>query len=465
MIAVQALALVRQSIRRGRRAFALSVFGIVVGISSLTFFLALSAGVRHRVLARVFPAGRLSVVPAKSSLDSAGALSSLVGGLAGLGGPRALDEAAVSALRARPEVKAVYPRMKIAFPTRGWGGERFLGRPVYTELIVDGIDPSSVSEEQGQFGPERFEDLQKPGKFCTEDANCQAPTFCAWDIHQCQLPIPVIISPLLIEIYNGSIAKAHNLPRISGFLLSQFRGLTFTAELGKSFLSQRAFGTPRQRRMMLVGVSDRAIPLGLTVPLPYVQRWNAEYAGERAEKEYSSLSVEVRPGASITAVVDAVRKLGFAIEDNGAEQAGLAVTLLTALFLLVSLSIMLVAAVNIAHTFYRTVSERRRELGVMRAVGASAADIQVLLLSEAAAVGLCGGGLGLLLSYLLSVGIDLFSRRMLPDFPFKPETYFSFSPGLCVLAMSFSVAACVIGAYLPAKAAARLSPAAALTAI
>src|SRR5207248_3307131 len=82
-----------------------------------------------------------------------------------------------------------------------------------------------------------------------------------------------------------------------------------------------------------------------------------------------SLSLLLRPGGSVTRAVDAVRRLGFTIEDTGAEQAGLAVTLLSAVFLLVSLLILLVAGVNIAHTFFRAVSERRRDLGVMRAVG------------------------------------------------------------------------------------------------
>ena len=60
--------LVGQNLRRGRRAFVLSVFGISVGISSLVFFLALSSGVRRVVLGKVFPAGQLEVVPSTSSL-------------------------------------------------------------------------------------------------------------------------------------------------------------------------------------------------------------------------------------------------------------------------------------------------------------------------------------------------------------------------------------------------------------
>jgi hypothetical protein len=453
----QTLHLIGQSVTRAPRTFALSVFGIAVGISVLAFFLALSQGMQKRVLGRIFPADRLEVVPAKSSLDQSalGALDSL------LGGPKLLSDELVTELRGRPEVAAVFPRMRLAFPVRGWGGESILGRTVYTELIIDGIDAQAVTEPTG---PVRFADhVSAQNPFCTEDQNCPQGTYCSWDVNKCEPPVPVIVSPMLLELYNGSIAKTHGLPRISGMLAGRMRGLMLTAELGRSFVSKRAVGTPKQRRMMLVGISDRAQPLGMTVPLAYVQRWNAEYAGERAAKEYSSVSVQLKPGRSVTAIVEYVRKLGYTIEDNGAEQAGLAVTLITALFVLVSLSTLIVAAVNVAHTFFRAIAERRHELGVMRAVGATERDVSALLLGEAAAVGLLGGLTGLGLARLFGALIDLLSRKVLPEFPFKPASYFWFSPELLLLLLGFSVLVCLVGAAWPARAAAKLSPAEALS--
>ena len=123
---------------------------------------------------------------------------------------------------------------------------------------------------------------------------------------------------------------------------------------------------------------------------------------------------------------------------------------------------LVVAGVNIAHTFFRAIAERRHELGVMRAVGASRADVLLLLLLEAMTVGLCGGVLGVLLARAVGALIDLLSRTALPDFPFKPDSYFWFSPGLLAGLLGFSVGVCLLGAVWPARAAARLSPAEAL---
>ena len=76
---------------------------------------------------------------------------------------------------------------------------------------------------------------------------------------------------------------------------------------------------------------------------------------------------------------------------------------------------------------------------------------------------LLGGLSGLLLARLAGLGIDILSRRVLPEFPFKPESYFWFSPELLLILLGFSVLVCLIGAALPAWTAAKLSPAQALS--
>lgn len=425
--------LVGQNLRRTRRAFVLSVFGIAVGISSLAFFLALSSGVR-RVVAQVFPAAQLEVVPSSSTLGSGGALSLLE-----MGGARPLGDEAVAQLKARPEVRAAYRRMRLAFPTRAYGGKGLLGRDVHAELIAEGIDPEAMAGES--LGPIPFADAGD----CTE-------------------PVPAVLSPFLLELYNGAIAPSHKLPRVGRFLAGRFRGFTFTAELGSSLMGLRApaKAPPRECRIMLVGIAKNAAQLALTLPLGLVKRWNAEYAGVEAASQYSSVLLELEAGADVVRLSAFIRELGFATRDSGAEKVGLAVTLLTLLFALVSFAIVTVAAVNIAHSFFRAVAERRREIGMLRALGASAADVQRLLIAEAAAIGLCGGALGLVLAHLFALAVDLGSRLFLPDFPFKPDSYFAFDWPILLGAICCAVVACVAGALLPARAAARLDPTEAL---
>jgi ABC-type antimicrobial peptide transport system permease subunit len=109
------------------------------------------------------------------------------------------------------------------------------------------------------------------------------------------------------------------------------------------------------------------------------------------------------------------------------------------------------------------ISDRRREIGILRAVGATKADIRRIFLGEAAAVGAVAGAIGILLGVLASLIIDFLSRRFVPEFPFKPDSYFLFTPALLGGALVFAVIFCVLGAYLPARRAAELQPAQALT--
>jgi putative ABC transport system permease protein len=449
------VALVRQNLARGRRGFVLSVFGIAVGIASLTFFLALSAGVRHVVLGQVFPVGQIEVVP---STQSVGGPMSVFSSLSG--GPKPLTEEVARALEARPEVRAAYRRSKLAFPARAWGGQEIFGKSFYTELVAEGIDPKAMAGES--LGPESFADRLGTHKTCNADSECIAGEYCPWDTHACEPPVPAVISPFIVELYNGTIAAQTGLPKVGKFLAGRLRGIVFNIELGRSFIGASKTGVePHQRRVMLVGISPHAAQLALTMPLGYVQAWNQQYAS--GAPALSSLVLELHKGGEVTRLTAAVRQMGFDVADSGAERAGLAITLVTLLFALVSFAMVSIAAINIAHSFFRTVAERRRELGVMRAVGASAGDVRRLVLAEAALIGLVGGAAGILVARLAAFAIDAASRRWVPDFPFKPDTYFSFGWTLLGAALGCSILACMLGAFWPARAAARLEPTEALT--
>jgi len=113
--------------------------------------------------------------------------------------------------------------------------------------------------------------------------------------------------------------------------------------------------------------------------------------------------------------------------------------------------------------FYASVRERTREIGVLRAVGATRGDVAAVVLVEAAATGLAGGIVGVALARVAAALLDRLARTGLPDFPFKPTTFFSFESGHVAIGLGVALLAALLGAFLPARAAARLDPAKALT--
>ncbi len=67
---------------------------------------------------------------------------------------------------------------------------------------------------------------------------------------------------------------------------------------------------------------------------------------------------------------------------------------------------LLVAAIGIANTMVMSVYERTREIGIMKVIGASLADIRKLFLFESGMIGFFGGVLGAAFSYGVSYLIN-----------------------------------------------------------
>ncbi len=477
--------LVSQNVGRSKKNFIMSGFGIVIGVATFVFFIGLGQGIKSVVLGKIFIAHQLEIV--RRTFDTGLTQSD---SFFGIGGTRALDDQVANELLSLPGIKAVYPKMKFTFPARGWGGKRFFGKDVWAEIIADGIDPSLVAGDLSD--PSIFRDVdakqtcaassecptgrsceggQCVGLNCTfvdgeAPSTCPGDSYCAEDTSRCELPVPAMVSYNLLELYNGSVAAAlggngGKFPRISKHLITGFQvNVTF----GKSFLGKAQKGEPLTRKLKLVGFSDRAITVGVTLPLEYVRRLNQRFSGDDAASTYHSMLLEVSDQGAVPAVAKAVKNAGFDMADKTerAEQAGMLINIITLVFSLISVIIVGIAAVNISHTFYMIIFQRRREIGVLRAVGASRADIRALILGEAALIGLLGGALGAALGFGAAQAADLLSAG-LPDFPYKPDTFFYFPAWLWPVAIGFAVVFCFFGAFFPAHAAARLEPAEALS--
>lgn len=106
---------------------------------------------------------------------------------------------------------------------------------------------------------------------------------------------------------------------------------------------------------------------------------------------------------------------------------------------------LLVGGIGIMNIMYVTVTERIREIGIRRAVGATQQDILAQFLIEAVILSLFGGIAGLLLAYLVTLIIK-------PIFPAYIDTQ------SVILAVGVSSVIGIVFGVLPARKAAQLSP-------
>lgn len=426
MKARRLLPLVSVNLRRDLRGSLLAAFGIAIGIGALAFFVALGGGVGQVVREKIFPADarQVQVVPPAVSLN-------LFGGVR-------LDDAAVQRLRALDGVEEAHRRMQVRVPAISRYDGVFFGKRLRMglEILAEGVDPELVQEDL--FEGRRFEDPQEGGT------------------------IPVLVSGRLVEIYNGSFARARGLPVLQPGLLAGFQ---FPVTWGRSHVTAAAASRTRTAsdEAVLVGVSDRAMLEGITLPLETARRLNERF-GEDATT-YSSVVLVARTPDAVPAIAERVRAMGFEIDDaekKMAERVGAGVAITTAALALLSLLICVLAAANIALSLGAAIRSRAREIGILRAVGATSRDVAQLVLAEAAVLGVAGGAVGALLAFGAATAVDAAAQAWLPDFPFKPESFFAFSPWLVAGAIGLGALAALAGAWPPARRAARLDPARAI---
>ena len=136
--------------------------------------------------------------------------------------------------------------------------------------------------------------------------------------------------------------------------------------------------------------------------------------------------------------------------DTMTSMVNMVVTILTA----IAAISLLVGGIGIMNIMMVSVTERTREIGIRKALGAKERTILGLFVTEAATTSALGGALGIGLGYLLSAAANQILPMLLTDM----EITVTPSPISVAVAFSISVGIGVLFGYLPAKRAARLNP-------
>jgi len=232
-------------------------------------------------------------------------------------------------------------------------------------------------------------------------------------------------------------------------------------------------------KLTIVGVTDldpdsmrgsaRArvlLPLKLVQSLHVVQPTAMRDTTQAASKTptYATVSVRVKEPAKIQAVEDAIRKMGFnTFSMLDATRSLRRFFAILDLFLGIFGSLALaVASIGIVNTLVMAILERRREIGIMKAIGASDADVKRLFFAEAGVMGLLGGALGVALGWTIGRVINLGTNIYLKQQSLAPEQIWFVPWWLVGGAIAFAIVVSLLSGLYPAARAARLDPVQAL---
>jgi putative ABC transport system permease protein len=125
---------------------------------------------------------------------------------------------------------------------------------------------------------------------------------------------------------------------------------------------------------------------------------------------------------------------------------------------------LLVSSLGIANTMLMSVLERRREIGIMKAVGAADWQLQAIFVIEGGLIGLVGAALGLLLAWSISFPGDGWVRSMVHrDMNIELSgSIFAFPRWIGMTVVLSTVCVTIAAALYPARHAAKVDPVTAL---
>ena len=431
----------------------LTTIGISVGVASLVAMLSLGIGLQQLASRRLQRSGLFDTVVATSRRDLRNFREQREDGPPPAESP-SLDESARQKIAQIPGVVEAYPDIRFVTDVR------FDGKPHLT--MVAGIPFSAKNNNDA------FDGMQ--GRFFSSDAGPE-----------------VILQKSFAEELLGITPKPGTDNTSIAELAKPLLGKELTMRYAErtSSPSSSAVGqsdsaaysvVSRERVLKIVGLTDldpdsirgtaRArvfLPLKLAQDLHVLQS-NLRDTSASDSPSYTSLSVRVENPNQVPAVEDAIKKMGFSafsLVDATRSMRQFFAVLDGFLAIFGSLALA-VASIGIVNTLVMAILERRREIGIMKALGASDADVRGLFFAEAGAMGLVGGAVGVTLGWtigrLINFGMNIYLERQ----HFPPAQIWSVPLWLVLSAIAFSIVVSLLSGLYPASRAARLDPVQAL---
>lgn len=236
---------------------------------------------------------------------------------------------------------------------------------------------------------------------------------------------------------------------------------------------------PREATLRIVGVTDQE-PDGMRgqararvfIPLQFAENLHVMLPTDLRDSShtlspvqtYSTLSVRIRNTNQIQDTQEAIKKMGFntfSLLDATRSLRRFFAVLDIFLGIFGSLALA-VSSIGIVNTLVMAILERRHEIGIMKAIGASDGDVKKLFFAEAAAMGLLGGMLGVALGWGIGRAINFGTDIYLHSQNLPSENIWSVPWWLVLGAIGFSISVSMLSGLYPAARAAKLDPVKAL---
>jgi ABC-type antimicrobial peptide transport system permease subunit len=463
--------LAMRNLRESLLRNSLTTVGISVGVASLVAMLSLGIGLQQLASRRLMKSGLFDTVVVTSRRDLRNFGHDEERGGPAPGESRILDESVRQQIERMPNVVEAYPDIRFITELR------YDNKPHMT--MVAALPESARSNDA-------FESLQ--GQFFTSDTAAEVviqKTFAEELLGKTpkagldDTNVAQLAAPLLGKEITMRYAQRQAAPAATATASAETSDSEDDEDDEDDFASAAYSVVSRELKLKIVGVSDldpesmrgpmRArvfLPLTLAESLHVMQPTDLREVSRAASDQpvYSSVSVRVQHPSQIRTVEDSIKKMGFntfSILDatRSLQQFFAVLDLFLGIFGSLALA---VASIGIVNTLVMAILERRREIGIMKAIGASDGDVKKLFFAEAGAMGILGGIVGVALGWAIGQVINLGTNVYLKRQSLPPAHFWYVPLWLVAAAILFAFVVSLLSGLYPAGRAARLDPVQAL---
>ncbi len=447
MILNDTFRLALRNLRQARLRTALTTLGVAIGVAALAGMMSFGVGLQERLLNIFSKSGvfdSISVFPANSGFGRmrSGAEQRRAGkgpGVAQDEKPAApLDDAALQRLRSLKRVKEAYPNLRIMLEVK---------YASFSDFTAAAAIPLSAS------GTGIFQSITYGSFFANDsESTCILSMDFAKRVRGVE-PKDLIGKDITLAYAKAGAGGAFPVPGLGSLSMQRVEK------------SCRVVGILEREPGPTMGLAMFA---SVMIPLRQAQEMGAaDISNPQAllqqlsnKRTYGSVTVRANRPQDVEDVEKEIKEMGFqtfSLVDalKGAKRDFILMDIFLSLIGSIALT---VASLGIVNTMVMSILERTREIGIMKAIGGSDADVRMIFLVEAAAIGLAGGISGILLGWGASRAINYGANLYIQSQGGTPANLFSLPWWLILGGIAFAIAVSLIAGSYPASRAAKLDP-------
>jgi len=432
----------RESVLRN----ALTTLGVAVGVASFVAIVSIGVGLQQLASKRLSESGLFDTIIVTPKNNFRGMNRPNPEPEADKP-PRPLDEGARKELEKIPNVIEVYPQIRFFTEIR------YNNKPYAT--VVAGMPDSSKSSGS-------FDGMQ--GHFFSSTTASEAILQIEFAKELSEQPSSLLGQELILRYAERQALPSSTAPSDTS---------TNSAEPPTGGFSI----VPKELKLKIVGIVETEPAAGyggygngrLLMPLEAASTLRAAQVNDLRDivrgsdsnkTTYPTLSVRAKSPSQVQSIEDSIKQMGFRAFSllDASKSLRIFFTVFDLLVGIFGCLALAVATLGIVNTLVMAILERRREIGVLKALGASDSDVQQLFFVEAGVMGFLGGILGIGFGWILSRAMTFGTNVYLHRQNLNPIELTAVPWWLALAALGIAVLVSLVAGLYPASRAAKLNP-------